>query len=141
MLRIGRERRKRTNRENPRRVPGQIGKIPGKVPKGQKRTKKEGQVQIGKPPRLKHPRLAALEKRAAMDGSLEDYILARNFPSRSKSRIFLIFGPSGKELQKQCFLQCFCDLFWLMKRVFFQGAPNPQPNLRSPVFWKGENHP
>ena len=53
--------RKRTNRENPRRVPGQIGKIPGKVPKGQKRTKKEGQVQIGKPPRLKHPRLAALE--------------------------------------------------------------------------------
>ena len=54
--------RKRTNRENPRRVPGQIGKIPGKVPKGQKRTKKEGQVQIGKPPRLKHPRLAALEK-------------------------------------------------------------------------------
>ena len=53
--------RKRTNRENPRRVPGQIGKIPGKVPKWQKRTKKEGQVQIGKPPRLKHPRLAALE--------------------------------------------------------------------------------
>ena len=48
--------RKRTNRENPRRVPGQIGKIPGKVPKGQERTKKEGQVQIGKPPRLKHPR-------------------------------------------------------------------------------------
>ena len=53
--------RKRTNQENPRRVPGQIGKIPGKVPKGHKRTKKEGQVQIGKPPRLKHPRLAALD--------------------------------------------------------------------------------
>ena len=53
--------RKRTNRENPRTIPEQIGKIPGKVPKGQKRTKKEGQVQIGKPPRLKHPRLAALE--------------------------------------------------------------------------------
>ena len=53
--------RKRTNRENPRRVPEQIGKIPGKVPKGQKRTKKEGRVQIGKPPRSKHPRLAALE--------------------------------------------------------------------------------
>ena len=52
--------RKRTNRENPRRVPGQIGKIPGKVPKGHKRTKKEGQVQIGKPPRSKPPRLAAL---------------------------------------------------------------------------------
>ena len=38
----------RANRENP-------GKI-GKVPKRTKRTKKEGQVQIGKPPRL-----AALE--------------------------------------------------------------------------------
>ena len=29
--------------------------------KGQKRTQKEGQVQIGKPPRLKPPRLVALE--------------------------------------------------------------------------------
>ena len=56
--------RKRTNRENPRTIPEQIGKVPeksGKSQKGQKRTKKEGQVQIGKPPRLKHPRLAALE--------------------------------------------------------------------------------
>ena len=45
--------RKRTNRENPRTIPEQIGKIPekwGKSQKGQKRTKKEGQVQIGKPP-------------------------------------------------------------------------------------------
>ena len=56
--------RKRTNRGNPRTIPEQIGKIPeksGKSQKGQKRTRKEGQVQIGKPPRLKHPRLAALE--------------------------------------------------------------------------------
>ena len=56
--------RKRTNRENPRTIPEQIGKIPeksGKSKKGRKRTKKEGQVQIGKPPRLKPPRLAALE--------------------------------------------------------------------------------
>ena len=56
--------RKRTNRENPRTIPEQIGKIPeksGKSQKGQKRTKKEEQVQIGKPPRLKHPRLAALD--------------------------------------------------------------------------------
>ena len=54
MLLRGRERRKRTNRENPGRVPEQR-KIPeksGKSRKGQKRTKKEGQVQIGKPPRL-----------------------------------------------------------------------------------------
>ena len=56
--------RKRTNRENPRTIPEQIGKVPersGKSQKGQKRTKKEGQVQIGKPPRLKPPCLAALE--------------------------------------------------------------------------------
>ena len=56
--------RKRTNRENPRTITAQIGKIPeklGKSEKGQKRTKREGQVQIGKPPRLKPPRLAALE--------------------------------------------------------------------------------
>ena len=56
--------RKRTNRENPRTIPEQIGKIPeksGKSQKGQKRKKKEGHVQIGKPPRLKPPRLAALE--------------------------------------------------------------------------------
>ena len=30
-----------------------------------------------------------------MGGSLENFILARNFQSRSQSRIFLIFGPSG----------------------------------------------
>ena len=53
--------RKRTNRENPRRVPGQIGKIPeisGKSQKRQKETKKEGQAQIRQPPpgpRLKPP--------------------------------------------------------------------------------------
>ena len=53
--------RKGTNRENPRTIPEQIGKIPEKSGKVPKRTKKEGQVQIGKPPRLKHPRLAALD--------------------------------------------------------------------------------
>ena len=30
-----------------------------------------------------------------MGGSLENFILDRNFQSRSKSRVFLIFGPSG----------------------------------------------
>ena len=39
-----------------RENPGKIGKVPKRI----KRTKKEGQVQIGKHPRLKHPRLAAL---------------------------------------------------------------------------------
>ena len=63
--------RKRTNRENPRTIPEQIGKIPeksGKSRKGQKRIKKEGQVQIGKPPRLKPPRLAALDKSGVKNG-------------------------------------------------------------------------
>ena len=57
--------RNRTIRENPRTIPEQIRKIPeksGKSQKGQKRTKKEGEVQIGKPPRLNPPRLAALDK-------------------------------------------------------------------------------
>ena len=49
---------KRANRENPRTIPEQIGKIlekSGKSQKGQKRTKKEGQVQIGKPPPFETP--------------------------------------------------------------------------------------
>ena len=36
----------------------------------------------------------------AVGGSLENFILDRNFQSRSKSRIFLIFGPSGLGPQK-----------------------------------------
>ena len=46
---------KRANRENPRTIAEQIGKIPEKSGKSQKKTKKEGQVQIGKHPRLKPP--------------------------------------------------------------------------------------
>ena len=45
--------RERTNRENP----GKIGKAQERI----KRIKKEGQVQIGKPPRLKPLRFVALE--------------------------------------------------------------------------------
>ena len=57
-------RRKRTNRENPRTIPEQIGKIPeksGKSQKGQKRTKRKDKSGSGNPPRLKPPRLAALD--------------------------------------------------------------------------------
>ena len=36
-----------------------------------------------------------------MGGSLENFILDRNFQSRSKSRILLIFGPSGKGLLRK----------------------------------------
>ena len=74
MLLIGRERGKGTNRENPRTIPEQIGKIlenrerTKKDKKGQKRTKKEGQVQIGKHPCLKPPRLAALDLRGVFRG-------------------------------------------------------------------------
>ena len=53
--------RKRTNRENPRRVPEQIGKIPEKSTKSPKKDKKEGQVQIRKPPLLKPPRFSGLQ--------------------------------------------------------------------------------
>ena len=35
------------------------------------------------------------KNRAAVGGSLENVILARNLQSRSTSRFFLIFGPSG----------------------------------------------
>ena len=59
--------REGTNQENPRTIPEQIGKIPeksGKSQKGRKRTKKEGQVQIGKPPPLNPPPITALEKRS-----------------------------------------------------------------------------
>ena len=53
--------RKRTNRENPRTIPEQIGKIPEKSGKSQKGQKRKDKSRLGNPPRLKHPRLAALE--------------------------------------------------------------------------------
>ena len=53
--------RKGTNRENPRTIPEQISGKSRKNRESPKRTNKEGQVQIGKPPRLEPPRLAALE--------------------------------------------------------------------------------
>ena len=40
------------------------------------------------------------KNRAAVGGSLENFIIDRNFQSRSKSRIFLIFGPSGTRKSK-----------------------------------------
>ena len=73
--------RKRTNRENPQTIPEQIGKIPEKSGKSQKGQKKEGQVQIGKPPRLKHPRLAALECHDGFCSEIE-WQIASNFPPR-----------------------------------------------------------
>ena len=39
--------------------------------------------------------MSPTKNRAAVGGSLEDFILARNFQSHSRSRIFLIFGPYG----------------------------------------------
>ena len=55
-----------TNRENPRTIPEQIGKIPeksGKSQKGQKGQKRKDKSKSGNPPppRLKPPRLAALD--------------------------------------------------------------------------------
>ena len=85
--------RKRTNRENPWTIPAQIGKIPeksGKSQKGQKRTKKEGQVQIGKPPRLNPPRLAALDWQfATRIGAIRGYGFAQI--DSQKTPIFITF--------------------------------------------------
>ena len=53
--------RKGTNRENPRPIPEQIGKIPEKSGKSQKGQKRKDKSRSGSPPRLKHPRLAALD--------------------------------------------------------------------------------
>ena len=116
--------RKRTNRENPRSIPEQMGKIPeksGKSQKGQKRTKKEGQVQIGKPPRLKPPRLAALENyypinsktilwgNSEFQTGLEVCYCPWGVPSRP--RLGPILGPSrshpGSEVVPSRFAMCF----------------------------------
>ena len=48
------------------------------------------------------------KNRAAVGGSLENFTLARNFQSRSKSRIFLIFGPSGDLWNIWAPSTCFC---------------------------------
>ena len=53
--------RKRTNRENPRTIPEQIGKTPEKSQKDKKGQKRKDKSRSGNPPRLKPPRLAALD--------------------------------------------------------------------------------
>ena len=64
--------------------------------------------------------------RAAVGGSLENVILARNFQSRSKSRIFLIFGPSGSPLSLILFPRMvrfeFCELIFAAETL----AETPQ---------------
>ena len=63
--------RKRTDRENPRTIPDRkIGKVP-------KRTRKEGQVQIGKRPRLKPPRLAALDWTKIVTAAISQGLMER----------------------------------------------------------------
>ena len=72
------------------------------------------------------------KNRAAVGGLLENYILARNFQPRSKSRIFLIFGPSGtvmrtiirNENRWSNFLPTyFCSTLSSLKRQFQTGYP------------------
>ena len=53
--------RKRANQKNPRRVPGQIGKIPENQESPKKDKKGRTSPDRENPPRLKPPRLAALE--------------------------------------------------------------------------------
>ena len=96
--------RKKTNRENPRTIPEQIGKIPektGKSQKGQKKTKKEGQVQIGKPPRLNPPRLAALESKNGTKVAIAiATISVANVPVAS--HVVAETGKAAKCRQKVC---------------------------------------
>ena len=81
--------RKRTNRENPRTIPSKSGKSrknresPKKDKKGQKRTKKDKKGRTSpdrETPRLKPPRLAALEYR----GSFGAFFL-RRFVTQQKT--------------------------------------------------------
>ena len=51
------------------------------------------------------------KNRAAVCGSLENFILDRNVQSRSKSRIFLIFGPSGVSREKRVYTTTAGPLF------------------------------
>ena len=96
----------------PRKRKRTIGKIPGPSPsksgksqknrespkkdkKGQKRTKKEGQVQIGKPPRLKHPRLAALDDFCSLKSlRLRDFASWASKSCRCDTSTFLLSGPN-----------------------------------------------
>ena len=72
------------------------------------------------------------KNRAAVGGSLENFIPARNFQSRSKSRIFLIFGPSGiSETSRRLSLSEF-----LAGRVFRQISSLLEKS--SPIFRRHE---
>ena len=65
------------------------------------------------------------KNRAAVGGSLENFILARNFQSRSKSRIFLIFGPSGLVTLGNCWsftTTNMCAWFWNTEAHHCPGA-------------------
>ena len=89
VLLIGRERGKGPIGKIPGESPDKSGKCPGKSQndkKGQKRTKKEGQVQIGKPPRLKHPHLAALDLKSSQQKTPRSF--SHFFPLFS-----LVFDP------------------------------------------------
>ena len=95
--------RKRTNRENPGPSPSKSGnsrKI-GKVPK---RTKKEGQVQIGKPPCLKPPRLAALDPNSPKIEIIQDRPPGlkisseiENFKQAAHQNLFFVGISEGQE--------------------------------------------
>ena len=61
MLIIGRERGKGPIGKIPGESPDKSGKSPGKSQKDKKGQKRKDKSRSGNPPRLKHPRLAALE--------------------------------------------------------------------------------
>ena len=61
-----------------------------------------------------------------MGGSLESFILARNFQSRSKSRNFLIFGPSGSKR------------LWRSRRRKSSSVPEGATSFPAAVFLAGK---
>ena len=139
--------RKRTNRENPRTIPEQIGKIPEKSGKSQKRTKKEGQVQIGKPPRLKPPRLAALDFGNFQKNPRVRKIRVRDSGARNGCAIFTDAWKNASVLQENLHVHkiprfggggvfWFCgggsaDFIFMGARIFlkFEGSPHLLMNL------------
>ena len=75
--------------------------------------------------------ISPTKNRAAVGGSLESFILDRNFQSRSNSRIFLIFGPSWnlsgfpQENRRFLLIQPF---YWKFKPL--EGADSAAENHR-----------
>ena len=102
-------------------------------------TKKEGQVQIGKPPRLKPPRLAALESlgHSGYEGSVHGLIL-RPVILRPVIRIFRVFAVRIFQIFRVFGPQTFSDPYFLLGEER-QSAFFPRFRLEWSEFQNAEN--